>query len=445
MEIAMAFVPTPPAGGARIRKTPAGLDVPDRPIIPFIEGDGTGPDIWRASVRVLDAAVAKAYGGDRKIEWMEVLAGEKAFNATGNWLPDDTVEACREYLVSIKGPLTTPVGGGIRSLNVALRQMLDLFVCLRPVRWFEGVPSPVKKPGDVDMVIFRENTEDIYAGIEFEPGSADAQKVLEFLQQNFPKPFDKIRFGTLEKNAQWLAELEAIGAPHRELPVQVGVGVKPVSYLGTERLVHAAISYAIANGRKSVTLVHKGNIMKFTEGAFRDFGYQVARDFFGAVELDGGPWHVIPEGKPGAGLVIKDAIADAFLQQILLRPKEYDVSATLNLNGDYLSDALAAQVGGIGIAPGANINYVTGHAVFEATHGTAPKYAGLDKVNPGSVILSGEMMLRYMGWTEAAEAIIAAMDKAIASKHVTYDFARLMDGATEVKCSEFADKLIEVM
>ncbi|HVR80793.1 MAG TPA: isocitrate dehydrogenase (NADP(+)) [Luteimonas sp.] len=440
-----AFALTPPANGARITKSPTGLNVPDRPIIPFIEGDGTGPDIWRASVRVLDAAVAKAYGGKKKIEWMEVLAGEKAFNATGNWLPDATVEACREYIVSIKGPLTTPVGGGIRSLNVALRQMLDLFVCLRPVRWFAGVPSPVKKPGDVDMVIFRENTEDIYAGIEFEPGSADAQKVLDFLQQEFPQPFDKIRFGTQARNDEWLAKLEAIGAPHRTLPVQVGIGIKPVSYLGTERLVHSAISYAIENRRKSVTLVHKGNIMKFTEGAFRDFGYQVARDFFGAVELDGGPWHVIPEGKPGAGLIIKDAIADAFLQQILLRPKEYDVSATLNLNGDYLSDALAAQVGGIGIAPGANINYVTGHAVFEATHGTAPKYAGLDKVNPGSLILSGEMMLRYMGWTEAADAIIAAMNKAIASKHVTYDFARLMDGAIEVKCSEFADKLIEVM
>jgi isocitrate dehydrogenase len=435
----------PPAAGDHIRKTPTGLDVPDRPIVPFIEGDGTGPDIWRASVRVLDAAVAKAYGGKKKIEWMEVLAGEKAFNATGNWLPDETVAACREYLVSIKGPLTTPVGGGIRSLNVALRQMLDLFVCLRPVRWFDGVPSPVKRPGDVDMVIFRENTEDIYAGIEFEPGSADAQKVLDFLQQNFPKPFDKIRFGTARKNADWLATLEGIGAPHRELPVQVGIGIKPVSYLGTERLVHSAIGYAIANKRKSVTLVHKGNIMKYTEGAFRDFGYQVARDFFGAVELDGGPWHVIPEGKPGAGLVIKDAIADAFLQQILLRPKDYDICATLNLNGDYLSDALAAQVGGIGIAPGANINYVTGHAVFEATHGTAPKYAGLDKVNPGSLILSGEMMLRYMGWTEAADAIIAAMDKAIASKHVTYDFARLMDGATEVKCSEFADTMIAMM
>ncbi len=441
----MAFAPTPPTDGARISKTPTGLVVPDRPIIPFIEGDGTGPDIWRASVRVLDAAVAKAYGGKKKIEWMEVLAGEKAFNATGNWLPDETVAACRDYVVSIKGPLTTPVGGGIRSLNVALRQMLDLFVCLRPVRWFDGVPSPVKRPGDVDMTIFRENTEDIYAGIEFEPGSSDAQKVLDFLQQNFPKPFDKIRFGTLAKNADWLAKLESTGAPHRELPVQVGIGIKPVSYLGTERLVHSAISYAIENKRRSVTLVHKGNIMKYTEGAFRDFGYQVARDFFGAVELDGGPWHVIPDGKPGAGIIIKDAIADAFLQQIILRPKDYDVVATLNLNGDYLSDALAAQVGGIGIAPGANINYVTGHAVFEATHGTAPKYADLDKVNPGSLILSGEMMLRYMGWTEAADAIISAMDKAIASKHVTYDFARLMDGATEVKCSQFADKLIEMM
>jgi isocitrate dehydrogenase len=437
------FTPSLPPGGEKITKSATGLNVPDRPIIPFIEGDGTGPDIWRASVRVLDAAVAKAYGGKRQIAWMEVLAGEKAFNATGNWLPDATVDACRDLLVSIKGPLTTPVGGGIRSLNVALRQMLDLYVCLRPVRWFEGVPSPVKKPGDVDMVIFRENTEDIYAGIEFEPGSADAQKMLDFLAKEFPKGFDKIRFGTQAKTDDWNKALEGIGAPARSLPVQVGVGIKPVSYLGTERLVHSAIGYAIQNNRKSVTLVHKGNIMKFTEGAFRDFGYKVARDFYGAVELDGGPWHVIPEGKPGAGLVIKDAIADAFLQQILLRPREYDVCATLNLNGDYLSDALAAQVGGIGIAPGANINYVTGHAVFEATHGTAPKYADLDKVNPGSVILSGEMMLRYMGWTEAADAIIKAMDGAIGSKRVTYDFARLMDGATEVKCSEFADEIIK--
>ncbi len=433
---------TPPVGGEKITKSARGLNVPDRPIVPYIEGDGTGPDIWRASVRVLDAAVEKAYGGSRKIAWMEVLAGEKAFNATGNWLPDATVDACREYLVSIKGPLTTPVGGGIRSLNVALRQMLDLYVCLRPVRWFEGVPSPVKKPGDVSMTIFRENTEDIYAGIEFEPGSADAQKLLDFLHTEFPKSFDKIRFGTKDKIDAWDAQLEAIGMPHRDGAVQVGLGIKPISYQGTERLVHSAIGYAIANGSKSVTLVHKGNIMKYSEGAFRDFGYQVAREFFGAVELDGGPWHVIPEGKPGAGIIIKDAIADAFLQQILLRPKEYDVVATLNLNGDYLSDALAAQVGGIGIAPGANINYITGHAVFEATHGTAPKYADLDKVNPGSLILSGEMMLRYMGWTEAADAIIAGVNKAIASKRVTYDFARLMDGATEVKCSEFADEII---
>ncbi len=434
---------TPPPGGARITITGGRLQVPNNPIIPFIEGDGTGADIWRASVRVLDAAVAKAYGGARKIHWMEVLAGEKANNALGTWLPDATVQACRDYLVSIKGPLTTPVGGGIRSLNVALRQMLDLYVCLRPVRWFKGVPSPVKAPEKVNMTIFRENTEDIYAGIEWAGGSAEAQKVLDFIAKEFPQAFDKIRFGTAEKNAQWQTALEGIGAPHRQLPVQVGLGLKPVSYLGTERLVHSAIGYAIKEGSKSVTLVHKGNIMKFSEGGFRDWGYQVARDFYGAVELDGGPWMVIPEGKPGAGLVIKDAIADAFLQQILLRPAEYDVVATLNLNGDYLSDALAAQVGGIGIAPGANINYVTGHAVFEATHGTAPKYAGLDKVNPGSVILSGEMMLRYMGWNEAADAIIGAMNAAIAGKRVTYDFARLMDGATEVKCSEFGDELIK--
>jgi isocitrate dehydrogenase len=434
---------TAPAGGAKITIANGKLNVPNNPIIPFIEGDGTGPDIWRASVRVLDAAVAKAYGGQRKIHWLEVYAGEKSNNRFGTWLPDATVQACRDYLVSIKGPLTTPVGGGIRSLNVALRQMLDLYVCLRPVRWFKGVPSPVKRPDQVDMTIFRENTEDIYAGIEWAGGSSDAQKVLDFLQQEFPQAFGKIRFGTAQKNAEWQAALEGIGAPHRELPVQVGVGLKPVSYLGTERLVHSAIGYAIKEKRKSVTLVHKGNIMKFSEGGFRDWGYQVARDFFGAVELDGGPWHVIPEGRPGAGIVIKDAIADAFLQQILLRPAEYDVVATLNLNGDYLSDALAAQVGGIGIAPGANINYVTGHAVFEATHGTAPKYADLDKVNPGSVILSGEMMLRYLGWNEAADAIIQAMDAAIAGKRVTYDFARLMEGATEVKCSEFADELIK--
>jgi isocitrate dehydrogenase len=434
---------TPPPGGAKITIASGRLNVPANPIIPFIEGDGTGPDIWAASVRVLDAAVAKAYGGARKIHWLEVYAGEKANNQFGTWLPDSTVQACRDYLVSIKGPLTTPVGGGIRSLNVALRQMLDLYVCLRPVRWFKGVPSPVKAPEKVNMTIFRENTEDIYAGIEWAGGSADAQKVLDFVAKEFPQMFGKIRFGTEQKNAEWNKALEGIGAPPRTMPVQVGVGLKPVSYLGTERLVHSAIGYAIQNKSKSVTLVHKGNIMKFSEGGFRDWGYQVAKDFYGAVELDGGPWMVIPEGKPGAGLIIKDAIADAFLQQILLRPAEYDVVATLNLNGDYLSDALAAQVGGIGIAPGANINYVTGHAVFEATHGTAPKYAGLDKVNPGSVILSGEMMLRYMGWAEAADAIIKAMDAAIASKRVTYDFARLMEGATEVKCSEFADELIK--
>lgn len=434
---------TPPPGGEKITISGGKLNVPHHPIIPFIEGDGTGPDIWRASVRVLDAAVEKAYGGARKIHWLEVFAGEKSNNQFGTWLPDSTVQACRDYLVSIKGPLTTPVGGGIRSLNVALRQMLDLYVCLRPVRWFEGVPSPVKKPGDVDMVIFRENTEDIYAGIEWAGGSAESQKVLDFLAKEFPQAFGKIRFGTQEKANEWQQALEGIGAPHRDVGVDVGLGIKPVSRLGTERLVHSAIQYAIDNGRKSVTLVHKGNIMKFTEGGFRDWGYQVARDYFGAVELDGGPWHAIPEGKPGAGIVIKDAIADAFLQQILLRPREYDVSATLNLNGDYLSDALAAQVGGIGIAPGANINYVTGHAVFEATHGTAPKYADQDKVNPGSVILSGEMMLRYMGWTEAADKIIDGVNRAIASKRVTYDFARLMDGATEVKCSEFADEIIK--
>ena len=433
---------TPPPGGAAITISGGKLAVPNNPIIPFIEGDGTGADIWRASVRVLDAAVAKAYGGTRKIHWMEVLAGEKANNELGTWLPEATVQACRDYLVSIKGPLTTPVGGGIRSLNVALRQMLDLYVCLRPVRWFKGVPSPVKAPEKVNMTIFRENTEDIYAGIEWAGGSSDAQKVLDFVQKEFPQAFGKIRFGTAAKNAEWQQALEGIGAPHRDMPVMVGIGLKPVSYLGTERLVHSAMAYAIAHKSKSVTLVHKGNIMKFSEGGFRDWGYQVAKDFYGAVELDGGPWMVIPEGKPGAGLIIKDAIADAFLQQILLRPAEYDVVATLNLNGDYLSDALAAQVGGIGIAPGANINYVTGHAVFEATHGTAPKYAGLDKVNPGSVILSGEMMLRYMGWNEAADAIIRSMDAAIAGKRVTYDFARLMDGATEVKCSAFADEMI---
>ena len=396
------------------------LKVPDQPIIPYIEGDGTGVDITPVMLKVVDAAVAKAYGGKRKIHWMEIFAGEKSTKVYGPdvWLPDETLEAVKEYVVSIKGPLTTPVGGGIRSLNVALRQQLDLYVCLRPIQYFKGVPSPVKAPEKTNMVIFRENSEDIYAGIEFEAESAQAKKLIAFLQKEMG--VTKIRF-----------------------PETSGIGVKPVSREGTQRLVRKAIQYAIANDKSSVTLVHKGNIMKFTEGGFRDWGYQVAAEQYGAVELDGGPWHVIPEGKPGAGLIIKDAIADAFLQQILLRPGEYDVVATLNLNGDYLSDALAAQVGGIGIAPGANINYVTGHAVFEATHGTAPKYAGLDKVNPGSVILSGEMMLRYLGWHEAADAIIAAMDAAIAGKRVTYDFARLMEGATEVKTSEFGDELIK--
>src|SRR5437868_5669064 len=442
---------TPPAQGQTISISGGRLNVPDRPVIPFIEGDGTGPDIWRASQRVFDAAVEKAYRGRCKIAWMEVRAGEKAFKAVNTWLPDETVAAFQNYLVGIKGPLTTPVGGGIRSLNVALRQMLDLFVCLRPVRYFAGVPSPVKHPEKVDMVIFRENTEDIYAGIEYAPGTPEAQKVLDFLQQNFPKEFKKVRFGTRDAARGWQGQLEAIGAPKRDVDsVQVGVGFKPVSYLGTERLVHSAIGYAIKHKRKSVTLVHKGNIMKFTEGAFRDWGYQVAKQFFGAVEIDGGPWCKIPAGKPGAGMVIKDAIADITLQQVLTRPDEFDVIATLNLNGDYLSDALAAQVGGIGIAPGGNINYVTGHAIFEATHGTAPKYANQDKVNPGSVILSGEMMFRHLGWPEAADLIVKGMDKAIAQKTVTYDFARLMKlenqgSVTEVKCSEFGQAIIKNM
>jgi isocitrate dehydrogenase len=421
------------------------LYVPDNPTIPFIRGDGTGPDIWAASVRVMDAAVQKAYGSNRKIQWMEVWAGEESFKKFNNWLPDETVKAFQDYLVGIKGPLTTPVGKGIRSLNVALRQMLDLYVCLRPVRWFKGVPSPVKNPGKVEMVIFRENTEDIYAGIEYAAGTPEAQKILDFLEKEFPKDFKKIRFGSQDSSQQWQAVLESIGAPKRDVPVQVGIGIKPVSYLGTERLVHTAIGYAIQHKRKSVTLVHKGNIMKFTEGAFRDWGYQVAKNFYGAVEMDGGPWCKIPEGKPGAGLIIKDAIADITLQQVLTRPEDFDVIATLNLNGDYLSDALAAQVGGIGIAPGGNINYITGHAIFEATHGTAPKYANQDKVNPGSVILSGEMMLRYLGWTEAADLIIKGMDGAINAKTVTYDFARQMEGAKEVKCSEFGDAVIAKM
>ena len=422
----------PPAAGAKITIRDGKLIVPDNPIIPFIEGDGTGPDIWRAAVRVMDAAVASAYGGRRKIHWLEVYAAEKAFKRSSNWLPDETVAACRDYLVSIKGPLTTPVGGGIRSLNVALRQLLDLYVCLRPVRWFKGVPSPVKHPEKVDMVIFRENTEDIYAGIEFETGSAESREFLALLKQHFPKAFAKIRF-----------------------PESSGIGIKPVSRGGSERLIRSAIEYATANKRRSVTLVHKGNIQKFTEGAFRNWGYQLAeREFAGATYT----WEQWERTKAAQGekaanaemdaaaragrIIIKDAIADITLQQVLTRPAEFDVIATLNLNGDYLSDALAAQVGGIGIAPGGNINYLTGHAVFEATHGTAPKYANLDKVNPGSVLLSGEMMFRYLGWTEAADAIIDAMDKTIGQKVVTYDFARLMEGATEVSTSAFGDALI---
>jgi isocitrate dehydrogenase len=435
----------PPTSGTAITRKAGRLVVPDDPIIPFIEGDGTGPDIWRASVRVFDAAVKKAFGGKKHIEWFEVPAGEKSFKQFNTWLPDDTIEAFREYYVGIKGPLTTPVGGGIRSLNVALRQLLDLYVCLRPVRWYKGVPSPVKHPEKVDMVIFRENTEDIYAGIEYAAGSPEAQKLLDFFAKEFPKEFKKIRFATAEASTAWQTALEEIGAPRRDVRVEVGVGLKPISYLGSERLIHSAITYAVAAKRKSVTLVHKGNIMKFTEGAFRDWGYQVAKEFFGAVEIDGGPWCRIPEGRPGAGIVIKDAIADITLQQILTRPDEFDVIATPNLNGDYLSDALAAQVGGIGIAPGGNINYVTGHAIFEATHGTAPKYANQDKVNPGSVILSGEMMLRHLGWVEAAALVVKGMDGAISGRQVTYDFARQMEGATEVSTSEFADAIIAHM
>jgi isocitrate dehydrogenase len=432
-----------PSDGEKITMGADGkLRVPARPIIPFIEGDGTGPDIWRASQYVFDNALKKVYGGEREIKWMEVWAGEKSFNQFKNWLPDETIEAFREYLVGIKGPLTTPVGGGIRSLNVALRQFLDLYVCLRPVRYFKGTPSPVKNPEKLDAVIFRENTEDIYAGIEFAGGTPEAQKILDFIAKEFPKDFKKIRFGTQDASAQWQKQLEAIGAPPRPAVVDVGIGIKPVSYLGTQRLVYTAIGYAIKHKRKSVTFVHKGNIMKFTEGAFRDWGYKIAKEYFGAVEIDGGPWCKIPDGKGGAGIVIKDSIADITLQQVLTRPEEFDVIATLNLNGDYLSDALAAQVGGIGIAPGGNINYLTGHAVFEATHGTAPKYANLDKVNPGSLILSGEMMLRYLGWVEAADALISAMDKTIGQKIVTYDFARLMEGAQEVSTSAFADALI---
>jgi isocitrate dehydrogenase len=396
------------------------LNVPDNPTIPFIEGDGTGVDIWPVSQNVFDAAVAKAYGGKRKINWKEVLAGEKAFHKTGNWMPDETLDIFRSYLIGIKGPLSTPVGGGIRSLNVALRQELDLYVCLRPVRWFKGVPSPVREPQKSDMVIFRENTEDIYAGIEFQQGTEENKKFMNFLKETFPKQYKKIRF-----------------------PETSGIGIKPISVEGTERLTRAAIQYAIEHKKPNVTIVHKGNIMKFTSGGFRDWSYALAKREFGAVDLDGGPWQVIE--KDGHKIIIKDAIADAFLQQILLRPDEYSVVATANLNGDYISDAAAAIVGGIGIAPGGNINYVTGHAIFEATHGTAPKYAGQDKVNPGSVILSGAMMFEYMGWNEVANLIYKGLDKTIISKRVTYDFHRLMEGATLLKCSEFGQEIVKNM
>src|ERR671936_529244 len=406
---------TPPSEGETITVKDGKLQVPSEPIIPFIEGDGTGPDIWRAAKLVLDASVQKAYNGQRRIVWFEVLAGEKAKNHLDSWLPEDTLLAIDHHLVAIKGPLTTPVGGGFRSLNVALRQQLDLYACVRPVRYFDGVPSPVREPQRVNMVIFRENTEDIYAGIEYRARSDEAKRLIRFLQ-------------------------EELGAKTIRFPETSGIGIKPISEEGTKRLVRAAIGYALANGFTSVTLVHKGNIMKFTEGAFRDWGYQVAKEEFGAVEFEGGPWLKLPKG-----VVVKDIIADNFLQQILLRPEEYSVIASPNLNGDYMSDALAAQVGGIGIAPGANINYITGHAVFEATHGTAPKYAGQNKVNPGSVILSGEMMFRYMGWTDAADRLIAGLEKTIQSKVVTYDFARLMEGAKEVKCSEFGTAIIQNM
>ncbi len=439
----------------KITITNGKLNVPDNPIIPFIEGDGTGRDIWRASQHVFDSAVAKAYGDKKKINWKEVLAGEKSFTKTGNWLPDETLDAFREYLVGIKGPLTTPIGGGIRSLNVALRQILDLYVCLRPVRWYQGVPSPVKNPSAVDMVIFRENTEDIYAGIEFAAGSPEAQKVLDFIEKEFPKEFKKIRFNTKEKSEEFW---KMVGATNINNDVQVGLGIKAVSYSGSVRLIHSAIAYAIKFNRKSVTLVHKGNIMKYTEGAFRDWGYGVAEEYFGDKVYSWSKWEKTKKEKGeeaanaeqkaaiAAGkIIIKDSIADIALQQVLTRPEEFEVIATLNLNGDYLSDALAAQVGGIGIAPGANINYITGHAIFEATHGTAPKYADQDKVNPGSLILSGVMMLEYMGWQEAADLISKGLEKAISNKRVTYDFHRQMEGATLLKCSEFANEIVKNM
>ncbi len=479
--------PLPTRGEAITRGADGKLNVPNEPILPFIEGDGTGPDIWRSSVRVFDAAVAKAYGGQKKIAWHEVYAGEKAKKMFDSWLPDETVEDFKNYLVGIKGPLTTPVGKGIRSLNVALRQMLDLYVCLRPVRWFKGVPSPVRTPDKVDMVIFRENTEDIYAGIEYLAGTPESQKMLDFIAKEFPKDFKKIRFGSQGATNDWN---KTIGAA--EAGVEVGIGIKAVSRAGTERLVHSAIAYALRQKRKSVNIVHKGNIMKFTEGAFRDWGYSVAVSAFrdqvvtqreswilgnkeknpnlsamdNAKEVEPGfdmappemqkelvaeveaalkLWETHGAGKWKSKLMIKDSIADITLQQVLTRPEEFDVIATLNLNGDYLSDALAAQVGGIGIAPGGNINYVSGHAIFEATHGTAPKYANLDQVNPGSVILSGEMMFRHLGWDDAADLIIKGMDGAIGAKTVTYDFARMMDGAKKVKCSEFGDAIISHM
>jgi isocitrate dehydrogenase len=405
----------PPTTGDTITASNGKLQVPDRPIIPFIEGDGTGPDIWRASQVAFDGAVRKAYGGKRQLVWLEVLAGEKARNRLDSWLPEDTLKAIEHYRVAIKGPLTTPVGGGFRSLNVALRQKLDLYACVRPVRWFPGVPSPVKQPELVNMIIFRENTEDIYAGIEYRARSDQAVRLIKFLEQD-------------------------LGVSNIRFPGSSGVGIKPVSEEGSKRLIRSALDYAVRQQRKSVTLVHKGNIMKYTEGAFRDWGYEVAKQEYGAVDLDGGPWCRLPQG-----IVVKDVIADAFLQQILTRPAEYDVIATLNLNGDYISDALAAQVGGIGIAPGANINYLTGHAIFEATHGTAPKYANQDRVNPGSLILSGEMMFRYLGWDEAADLIIRGLEKTISQKRVTYDFERLMEGATLLKCSEFGAAIVENM
>lgn len=450
----MTLTPYTVPNGTPITIQDGRLHVPDHPILPFVEGDGTGPDIWRASVRIFDAAVEKAYGGQRKIMWMEVLAGEKAFLLTDNWLPDETVQAFQTFLVGIKGPLTTPVGKGIRSLNVAIRQLLDLYVCLRPVRHFAGVPSPVKRPELVDMVIFRENTEDIYAGIDYPAGSPEAAQILEFMAQHFPKDFQKVRFGTSERVRDFLKLID----PASDGSVEVGIGIKPVSRVGTERLVASAIQYAIAHQRRSVTFVHKGNIMKYTEGAFRDWGYELAERAFGDYVYTWGQWErskavrgedyanaeqraALEAGK----ILVKDAIADIALQQVLTRPEEFDVIATLNLNGDYLSDALAAQVGGIGIAPGGNINYITGHAIFEATHGTAPKYANLDKVNPSSVVLSGDLMLRYMGWTEAADRIIRGLERTISDKIVTYDFARQMSGAHEVSTSAFADAMIERM